>query len=56
MKKHKYFTKNIDNKWEQIPEEIADDVIRQYIERRYTGAIIAAVFIIGFLCGVVASA
>lgn len=56
MKKHKYFTKNMDNGWEEIPEDIADDVIRQYIERRYTGAIIAAVFIIGFLCGVIASA
>ena len=56
MKKHKYFTKNTDNGWEEIPEDIADDVIRQYIERRYTGAIIATVFIIGFLCGVIASA
>ena len=55
MKKHKYFTKDIDNNWEEIDEDIADDVIRQYIERRYTGAIIAAVFIIGFLCGVIAN-
>lgn len=55
MKKHKYFTKNENNKWEEIDEDIANDVIRQYIERRYTGAIIAAVFIIGFLCGVIAS-
>jgi hypothetical protein len=56
MKKHKYYTKNIDNNWEEIDEDIANDVIRQYIERRYTGGIIAAVFIIGFLCGVIANA
>lgn len=56
MKKHKYYTKNIDNGWQEIDEDIANDVIRQYIERRYTGAIIAAAFIIGFLCGVIASA
>lgn len=56
MKKHKYFTKDIDNNFQEIPGQIADDVIRQYIERRYTGAIIGAVFIIGFLLGVIASA
>lgn len=56
MKKYKYFTKDEDNNSVEIDEVIADDVIRQYIERRYTGAIIIAVFIIGFLCGVIASA
>lgn len=54
--KHRYFTRNQDNKLEEIPGNIADDVIRQYIERRYTGAIILTVFVIGFLCGVIASA
>lgn len=56
MNKPKYYTKNIDNQWEEIDDNIANDVIKQYIERRYTGAIIAAVFIIGFLCGVIANA
>jgi phosphatidylglycerophosphatase A len=56
VKKYKYFTKDEDNNSVEIDEVIADDVIRQYIERRYTGAIIIAVFIIGFLCGVIASA
>ena len=56
MKKYKYFTKDEDNNSVEIDEVIADDVIRQYIERRYTGAIIAAVFVIGFLCGVIANA
>jgi len=56
VKKYKYFTKDEDNNSVEIDEVIADDVIRQYIERRYTGAIIIAEFIIGFLCGVIASA
>jgi len=56
MNKPKYYTKNIDNQWEEIDDNIANDVIKQYIERRYTGAIIAAVFVIGFLCGVIANA
>ena len=54
--KHKYFTRNEDNKLEEIPVNIADDVIRQYIERRYTGALLIASFVIGFLCGVIAYA
>jgi len=54
--KHKYFTRNEDNNLEEIPGNIADDVIRQYVERRYTAAIIMATFIIGFLCGVLANA
>ena len=56
MKKHKYFTKNIDNGWQEIDEDVANDVIRQYVERKYIGTLIAAAFIIGFLCGVIASA
>ncbi len=55
MKKHKYYTKDIDNGWEEIPEEIANDVIRQYIEKRYTWIIGIGLFIIGFLCGVIAN-
>ena len=38
-----------------IPDYVEDQIIRDYIERRYTWAIILATFIIGFLCGVVAS-
>jgi hypothetical protein len=52
----KYFTRNVDNDWEQIPEEIANDVIRQYIEKRYTWIIGIGLFIIGFLLGVIANA
>ena len=53
--KHKYFTKNIDNGWEEIDEDIANDVIRQYFERRYIWVVGIGMFIIGFLLGVVAS-
>ena len=56
MKRYKYFTKDQDNNMVEVSEDISNDVIRQYIERRYTGAIILAVFVIGFLCGVIASA
>jgi hypothetical protein len=56
VKRYKYFTKDEDNNSVEIDQIIANDVIRQYIERRYTGAIIIAVFIIGFLCGVIANA
>lgn len=52
----KYFTKDEDNKLVEIDEEISNDVIRQYIEHRYTGALLFACFIIGFLCGVIANA
>jgi hypothetical protein len=55
MKKQQYFTKNIDNKLEVIDEDIVNDVIRQYIERRYIGVIMLAPFIVGFLLGVIAS-
>jgi hypothetical protein len=56
MSRYKYFTKDEDNNMVEVSEDISNDVIRQYIERRYTGAIILAVFVIGFLCGVIASA
>lgn len=55
MKKQKYFTKDIDNNWVEIEEDIVNDVIRQYIERKYIGVIVLAPFIIGFLLGVIAS-
>ena len=56
MKKQNYYTKNLDNQWEQVPEVTANDVIRQYIEKRYTWVIGIGLFIIGFLLGVLASA
>jgi hypothetical protein len=55
MKKHKYFTKNIDNEWEVIDEYIANDVIRQYFERRYIWVVGMGMFIIGMLLGVAVS-
>jgi hypothetical protein len=55
MKKQKYFTKNINNEWEVIDEDIVNDVIRQYIERKYIGVIVLSTFIISFLLGVIAS-
>lgn len=39
----------------EIDEFISNAVIKQYIERKYTSALMIAVFIIGFLCGVIAS-
>ena len=56
MKKQQYFTKNIDNDWELVPEDVANDVIHQYIEKRYTWVIGIGMFLIGFLCGVIAYA
>jgi hypothetical protein len=56
MKRYKYFTKNIDNVLEEIPEEVANDVIRQYFERRYIWIVGTGMFIIGFLLGVIANA
>lgn len=55
MKKQKYFTKGIDNEWEEISQDIANDVIRQYIERKYIGVIALTTFIIGFLLGIIAN-
>ena len=55
MKKHKYFTKDEDNKWQEISEDIVNDVIRQYIERKYIGVLVLSTFIIGFLLGVIAT-
>lgn len=55
MKKNKYFTKNEDNEWQEVPEDIVNDVIRQYIERKYIGVLVLSTFIIGFLLGVIAT-
>ena len=55
MKKHKYFTKNINNEWEEINEDIVNDVIKQYFESRYIWIIGTLMFIIGFLLGVAVS-
>ncbi len=55
MKKYKYFTKDIDNNWVEVEQDIANDVIRQYVERKYIGVIILAPFIIGFLLGIIVS-
>lgn len=51
----KYYTKNIDNELEEISEEIVNDVIRQYFERRYIWTVGIGMFIIGLLCGVIAN-
>ena len=55
MKKEKYFTKDIDNNWVEVEEEIANDVLHQYFQRRYIGAIVISAFVIGFLLGIIAS-
>lgn len=56
MKKQKYYIKNDDFQWEEIDDEIAQNVLSQYFERRYVGALILASFIIGFLLGIIAYA
>ena len=55
MKKDKYFTQNDDYEWIEIDPDIADDVLHQYFERRYIGAIVISAFVIGFLLGIIAS-
>jgi hypothetical protein len=52
----KYYTTDDDYKKVEIDNDLAKEVIRQYVERRYTAALLAATFIIGFLCGVIAYA
>lgn len=56
MKKDKYFIQNEDYEWDQIDPDIADNVLHQYFERRYIGAITLSSFVIGFLLGVIAYA
>lgn len=52
----RFYTTDNNFKKIEIDNDLAKEVIRQYIERRYTGALLAATFIIGFLCGVIAYA
>lgn len=51
----KYFTKDIDNNWIEIDEDIANDVIRQYFERRYIWVVGTFMFIVGMLLGIAVS-
>ena len=37
-----------------IPDYVQDQIIKEYIEKRYTFALLCSMFIIGFLCGVIA--
>jgi hypothetical protein len=53
--KQKFYTKDDDNNYVTIPDNIAKEVIRQYIEARYTYVVGIALFIVGFLLGVIAS-
>lgn len=39
-----------------VEDIVRDQIIKDYIEKRYTGALLLSLFIIGFLCGVIASA
>lgn len=56
MKKNKYYTTDDDYNTVEIDEGIAKEVLRQYFERRYVGALVIGSFIIGFLLGVIAYA
>lgn len=56
MKKQVYFTKDEEFNLVEIDSQIAEDVLKQYFERRYIGAIVIGSFIIGFLLGVIAHA
>ena len=55
MKKQKYYIQNDDYEWIEIDPDIADNVLHQYFERRYIGALVMGTFIIGFLLGIIAS-
>lgn len=56
MKKNKYYIQNDDYEWDEIDPDIADNVLHQYFERRYIGALVLSAFLIGFLLGVIAYA
>ena len=56
MKQHKYYTQNDDYEWEEIDQNIANEVIRQYVEKRYIGVLVLSSFVVGFLLGVIAYA
>ena len=54
--KHKYYTTDDDFNTIEIDQDIAKEVMRQYFERRYIGAIAISSFVIGFLLGIIAYA
>lgn len=39
-----------------VPDYVRELIIKDYIEKRYTFPILVGIFIIGFLCGVLAYA
>ena len=53
--KYKVFYQKYRQSVEQIDPKIADDVIKQYFERRYIWTVGMGMFIIGFLFGIIAS-
>lgn len=53
--KQKFYTKDDDNNYVTISDNIAKEVIRQYVEARYTYVVGIGLFIIGFLLGVLVS-
>lgn len=53
---NKYYTTDDDYNTVEIDDGIAKEVLRQYFERRYVGALVIGSFIIGFLLGVIAYA
>jgi hypothetical protein len=56
MSKMKYYIIDPDNgDTIKVPDYMVDGVIKQYLDRKYTFSIAIGAFIIGFLCGVVAS-
>jgi hypothetical protein len=56
MKKQVYFTKDKNLNLVEVDDQLANDILKQYFERRYIGAIVIGSFIIGFLLGVIAYA
>ncbi len=54
MKKYLFYTQDEEYNYVEIDENIAKEVLRQYFERRYVGALVMGSFIIGFLLGVLA--
>lgn len=56
MKQQKYFIKNDDFSFTEIDQYLANEVVRQYVEKRYIGAIVLGSFLVGFLSGILAYA
>jgi hypothetical protein len=52
----KYYTTDEDYNVIEIDDAIAKEVLRQYFQKRYVGALVIGSFIIGFLLGVMAYA